>query len=147
MRIIDQHGDKITDYDASKGYLAEETILKEHHEAVEACEETGHFVTIAEYPNGGKDVEWVVETPAVEAKEAYDEYETVLRYVPYTEKELAEMRVSELKSMLQATDYNIIKMMEGAKTQEECSEIISHRAEWRQEINELEGRYGLGTGI
>jgi hypothetical protein len=59
-----------------------------HHEAIKAVEEVGHYEVVAEYPNGGKDVEWIVDTPGVEAKEAWDEYEDILRYIPYTETEL-----------------------------------------------------------
>ena len=36
------------------------------------------------------------------------------------------------------TDYNILKIVEGAATIEEKADIIAQRAEWRKEINELE---------
>ena len=91
MRIIDINGNEITSPDLNLGKLVEEQIFVTHHEAIEAVEEQQHYEVIAEYPNGGKDVERVIDISAVEPKDAWDEYETVQRYVPYTEEELAEI--------------------------------------------------------
>ena len=89
MRILDENGVEITNPDLDRGHLVQESVFVQHHEAVEARQEVGHYRTIAEYPNGGKDVEWVVDVPAVEATEAWDEYEEIWRYILYTEEELA----------------------------------------------------------
>jgi hypothetical protein len=114
MRIFDQNGNELLqeNIDYEKGYLTEDSLFVVHHEAVEAVPEEGHWKTIAEYPNGGKDVEWVVDVPGVEATEAWDEYEDILRYIPYTEEEIAEReeayknspeyRIAELEAMLNA---------------------------------------------
>lgn len=91
MRIIDMNGNEIVSPDLNLGKLVEEQIFVAHHEAIEAVEEQWHYEVIAEYPNGGKDVKRVINIPAVEPKDAWDEYETVQRYVPYTEEELAEI--------------------------------------------------------
>ena len=92
MRILDMNGNEITNPDFSLGRLEEEKLFVAHHEAVEATEEKGHYEVVAEYPEtGGKDVEWLVDVPAVETREAWDEYEDVLRYIPYSEEELEEM--------------------------------------------------------
>lgn len=138
MRILDENNVEIQVPDMALGYLVEEKLLIAHHEAVEAVAEAGHWETIAEYPNGGKDVEWVVDVPAVEAKEAWDEYEDILRFVPFTASELAARRIDELKANLAATDYKILKLVEGAITLAEISADIEQRAAWRAEINELE---------
>ena len=97
MRILDLNGMELENPDLSLGYLTEEEILISHHEAVEAAAEQWHYETIAEYPNGGKDVKKVIDIPGVEAREAWDEYETVRRYVPYTEEELAAMEEARNK--------------------------------------------------
>ena len=97
MRILDLGGMELENPDLSLGYLREEKILIAHHDAVEAVQEQWHYETIAEYPNGGKDVKKVVDVPGVEAKDAWDEYETVQRYVPYTEEELAAMEEARNK--------------------------------------------------
>jgi hypothetical protein len=88
MKIFDENGIEIESPDLEKGYLKNDRLLVMHHEAVEAVEEVGHFEVVAEYPNGGQDVEWVVDIPGVKAAEAWDEYEEILRYIPYTETEL-----------------------------------------------------------
>ena len=91
MDIYDGQGNPVTDYDPAKGRLEMQKRIH-HHEAVEAVEEQGHWETVAEYPEtGGKDVQWVVDAPGVEAREAWDEEETYWLYIPYTEEELAQM--------------------------------------------------------
>jgi hypothetical protein len=138
MKIYDKSGIELTSPDMEKGYLVPDSLLIMHHEAVEAVAEKGHWETVKEYPNGGKDVEWVVDVPGVEAKEAYDEQENILRYVEYTAKEIATRRIDELKAKLQDTDYMILKVVEGAATLAEIAETVKKRAAWRKEINELE---------
>ena len=93
MRIFDENNVEIEKPNPELGYLKENKLFIQHHEAIEAIEEQGHYEVIAVYPNGGKDVEWVVDVPGVEAQEAWDEYEDVLRYVLYDEEQLAEMEV------------------------------------------------------
>lgn len=88
MRIFDNNGIEIKSPDLEKGYLKNDSLFVMHHEEIKAVEEVGHYEVIAEYENGGKDVEWVIDTPGVEAVEAWDEYEEILRYIPYTETEL-----------------------------------------------------------
>lgn len=88
MKIIDETGVAITEPDLELGYLVDDTEIV-HHEAVEGVEEVSHYETIAEYPNGGKDVRKVVDVPAVAAKEAYDEEIPIQRYIKYTADELA----------------------------------------------------------
>lgn len=138
MRIFDENNIEIKEPDISKGYLINDSLFLCHHEATESKEEEGHYETVKEYPNGGKDVRWVVDKPAVQAIEAWDEYEEIKRYVKFTDSELAQNRITELKNLLLETDYHIFKIVEGAATQSECKEIIDQRAQWRKEINELE---------
>lgn len=88
MRIIDENGIEVETPDLEKGYLKNDSLFIMHHEEIKAVEEVGHYEIVTEYPNGGKDAEWIVEVPGVEAKEAWDEYEEILRYVAYTEAEL-----------------------------------------------------------
>lgn len=88
MQIIDEHGNPIEAPDLTKGYLKPETQTV-HHDAVAGVEEVSHYETLAEYPNGGKDVQKVVDVPGVEAKDAWDEEEQVQVYHVYTAEELA----------------------------------------------------------
>lgn len=97
MNIYDENGDIVMDYDPAKGRLETKTRTI-HHDAVEGVEEKGHWETVAEYPEtGGKDVQWVVDVPGVEAREAWDEEETYWLYIPYTEEELAQMEEEKNK--------------------------------------------------
>ena len=91
MRILDENNIELTEeqINLELGYLRPESIISIHHKAVEEVKEVGHYKVIAEYPNGGKDVIWVIDVPGIEAKEAWDEYEDIQRYVLYTEEELA----------------------------------------------------------
>lgn len=101
MRILDENGIEIRNPDYEKGYLKEDNIFIEHHEAIEAVEEQGHWETIAEYPNGGKDIEWIVDVEGVEEKEAWDEYEDIYRYVLYTPEELAKIEEERNKPTIE----------------------------------------------
>ena len=138
MRIFNIDNIELFEPDMTKGRTITDKLLVKHHEAIEEVPEQGHYETIMEYPNGGKDVEWIVDVPGVRAQEAWDEYEDILRFIPFTELELATNRIAELKQLLQNTDYNILKIVEGASTLAECAEVIAKRASWRKEINELE---------
>lgn len=94
MKIIDKTGAVITAPDLELGYLVEDTETV-HHNAVEEVEEVSHYETIAEYPNGGRDVRKVVDTPAVEGREAYNETVAIQRYIRYTDAELAQRKASQ----------------------------------------------------
>lgn len=140
MKILDELDNELNanELDFSKGYLKEEKIFIKHHDAISAVEEQGHYETIREYPNGGRDVEWIIDVPEVEAKEAYDEYEDIQRFVKFTQKELNSFKIEELKQKLNETDYCVLKIAEGSATYDDYSKIIAKRREWRKEINNLE---------
>ncbi len=98
MRILDENNVEITSPDLELGYLVQEEMFIAHHEAVEAVDEKWHYETIKIYPNGGRDVKKIIDVPGVEAKEAWDEYETIQRYIRYTDEELAEMEEAKKNS-------------------------------------------------
>lgn len=135
MDMYDEQGNPVTDYDPAKGRLEMQKRIH-HHEAVEAVEEQGHWETVAEYPEmGGKDVQWVVDAPGVEAREAWDEEETYWLYIPYTEEELAQMEA----------DRNQPTPEERVKELEEALELLLSGA---TEVTEDEGgTAGEDTGL
>lgn len=135
MDMYDEQGNPVTDYDPTKGRLEMQKRIH-HHEAVEAVEEQGHWETVAEYPEtGGKDVQWVVDVPGVEAREAWDEEETYWLYIPYTEEELAQMEA----------DRNQPTPEERVKELEEALELLLSGA---TEVTEDEGgTAGEDTGL
>ena len=88
MKIIDENGAAIENPDLTLGYLVDDTEPVEHP-AVEGVEEVSHYETVAEYPNGGEDVQRVVDVPGVPAQAAWTEQMPVQRYIRYTAEELA----------------------------------------------------------
>lgn len=89
MKVYNQaKTEQLTAYDLEKGYLAPDKLFLQHHDAVEAKEAVYSTELIKEYPSGGKEYKMVLVTPAVEPKEAWDEYEDIQVYIPYTEEEL-----------------------------------------------------------
>ena len=88
MKILDETGAVVENPDLTLGYLVDDTEPVEHP-AVEGVEEVSHYETVAEYPNGGKDVQRVVDVPGVPAQAAWTEQVPVQRYIRYTAEELA----------------------------------------------------------
>ena len=97
MKIIDETGAVIENPDLKLGYLVEDTAPVEHP-AVEGVEEVSHYETVAEYPNGGKDVRKVIDVPGVPAKAAWTEQVPIQRYIRYTAEELAAQEEEQKKS-------------------------------------------------
>ena len=102
MRILDENNVEITAPDLTLGHLVEEEVFVAHHPAVEEVREQWHYETVYEYLNGGKDVVKVIDVPGMEAKDAWDEYETIKRYVPYTEEELAALEEARNRPTLES---------------------------------------------
>ena len=96
MEIYNTKMELIEKPDLSLGYLKDD-IRIQHHEAIEGVEEQWHYEVIAEYPNGGKDVEKVIDVPGVEAVDAWDEEVAIKIYVPYTKEELDAMEAERNK--------------------------------------------------
>lgn len=92
MKIVDQNGNVITNPDLSLGRLVPDQLLVAHHPAQPEVQEQSHTEEVKTYANGGKDLRRVVDVSYVPAKEAWDEYEDVLRYILYTPQELEEMQ-------------------------------------------------------
>ena len=88
MKIIDENGAAIEAPDLALGYLVDDTEPVEHP-AVEGVEEVSHYETVAEYPNGGRDVRKVIDVPGVPAQAAWTEQVPIKRYIRYTAEELA----------------------------------------------------------
>ena len=88
MKILDETGAVVENPDLTLGYLTNDTeeII---HPAVEGVEEQWHWDTVTEYPNGGRDVQKIVDRPGVTAQEEWVERLPIKRYIRYTAEELA----------------------------------------------------------
>ena len=126
---------ELQEYDLTKGHLQPERMFIKHYDYVQ---EQGHYETIKEYENGGKDVKWVVD---IAGQEEHDEYEDILVYVPYTEEELKQFQIADKKALLQKYKEDVEQVelfgMERADYEEKkrlCAEMII-------ELRELEGKH------
>lgn len=122
MRVFSEDKtQELKEYDLNKGHLELDKLFVKHHETVEEIKEQWHYETIAEYPNGGKDVEKIIDVPYQAPQEEYDEYEDIYVYIPYTDEELEELnKPSELEILkreqevtAQAVQDLILTMMGG----------------------------------
>lgn len=109
MRIFDIYDNELFDPDLTLGYLQEDKIFVKHHPATDKVEEKWHYEVIAEYANGGKDIKKIIDVPGVPEQEAWDEYESIYRYILSndeaipsgpSELELLRERVAQLESMV-----------------------------------------------
>ena len=123
--VYDADGNPIEAPDMESGTIEAETVTV-HHGAVEAVEEVGHEgAVLAEYPNGGRDVEWIVDVPAVEARDAYDEQVEIYRWRPYTADELAEIERKRTEAEQEAA--NAVTIDDLAAAVAELGAIVAGR--------------------
>lgn len=124
MKIIDENGAAIENPDLTLGYLVDDTEPVEHP-AVEGVEEQWHWETVTEYPNGGKDVQRVVDVPGVQAQEEWVEQVPIQKYIRYTAEELAaqeeERKKAEAREKLPET---VAALQEENKTLKKESEML-----------------------
>lgn len=114
MRVFDESKTReIHYYDTELGTLRPDKLLKKHHEAVSAISEVVDFVE-ERHPNGGVSRIPRVIVAAVPAQPAWDEYEDILVYVPFTQKELDEKRAGEIKSRLSQLSDDFVQSWAGA---------------------------------
>ena len=130
-----------TTLDLSLGYLTDvEEII--HHDAIEEQQEIGHYEVIAEYPNGGKEVMWVIDQPYIPARAEYDEVIYYQTYTPHSEEHLAYRKSVEIYKdaldKLTASDFKVLKYLEGHYTEEAFEQIKKEREHYREIIREHE---------
>ena len=107
MKIIDDKtGLEIQNPDLTQGWLHDETEAVEHP-AQEGVPELSHYETIAEYPNGGKDVRKVIDREGVPAQDAWTEQVPIRRYIRYTAEELAARKEAEQAAQLPTTEERL----------------------------------------
>lgn len=140
MKIYNEEKTQILNNpDLEKGYLKDDKIITKTIPATEEVPEQGHYETIKEYENGGKDVEWVVDVEGQPAKPETYEYEDIQVYVSFTDEQLKIMRTSEIKSRLEKLSQDFVQGVLGAVIPnylEKKAEFI----ELHNELRELEGK-------
>ena len=106
MKIIDENGAALENPDLTLGWLRDETEAVEHP-AQEGVPELSHYETVAEYPNGGKDVRKVIDREGVPAQDAWTEQVPIQRYILYTAEELAARKKAEQAAQLPTTEERL----------------------------------------
>ena len=97
MKILDETGAVVENPDLTLGYLTDDTE-EITHPAVEGVEEQWHWATVTEYPNGGRDVQKIVDRPGIQAQEEWVEQVPIQRYIRYTAEELAAQEEARKKA-------------------------------------------------
>ena len=113
MKIIDETGAVVENPDLTLGYLADDTEPVEHP-AVEGVEEVSHYETVAEYPNGGRDVQKVIDVPGVPAQAAWTEQVPIQKYIRYTAEELAAQEQAKKDAEARAKLPETVKALQAA---------------------------------
>lgn len=126
MKIYNQNKtQELQNPDLKLGKLVPDTIIYNYPE-VKEVKEQGHYITIAEYPNGGKDVQWIVDVPGVKYQPARSEVEDIYIYIPYTSDELKEIELNKLRfkrePLLRAFDAYKINVLYGIEKTTTLSE-------------------------
>ena len=125
MKIIDDKtGLEIQNPDLTQGWLHDETEAVEHP-AQEGVPELSHYETVAEYPNGGKDVRKIVDRPGVQAQEEWVEKVPIQKYIRYTAKELAAQEEERKKAKaLEKLPETVAALQEDNKTLKEENTML-----------------------
>lgn len=151
MKIYNQEKTQVLENpDLEKGYLQYDKIIVKTIPAQEEVQEQWHY-EYKHYDNGGSSRRKVVDVPYQPAKPESYEYEDIQVYIPYTEKEYAEVRINKLTNNLQKTDYIANKLAEAnaeyivtedktklIELRNKYSKELADRETWRKEINVLE---------
>lgn len=110
MKIIDENGAALENPDLTLGWLRDETETVEHP-AQAGVPELSHYETVAEYPNGGKDVRKIIDREGIPARDAWTEQVPIQRYILYTVEELAakeeERKKAEQAAQLPTTEERL----------------------------------------
>ena len=102
MRVFNQEKtQELTIYDLTKGKLVDDTITTTI-QAVQGQEEVGHYEVVATYPNGGKDVTWVVDQPYIEAQPEREETEQIQVYIPFTAEEQVQYNQQRYENLVES---------------------------------------------
>ncbi len=106
MKIIDENGAALENPDLTLGWLRDETEAVEHP-AQAGVPELSHYETVAEYPNGGKDVRKIIDREGIPARDAWTEQVPIQRYIRYTAEELAARKKAEQAAQLPTTEERL----------------------------------------
>jgi hypothetical protein len=158
---------EIQNPDLEKGYLINDEIKTGETVAIAEVKETGHYELEKEYPNGGKDMRWVVDVPYVASKPSEPILEKIQIYIPFSAKEIELVQTTKQKraeqeaknqkwqqfneqnktdieklenatAYLDSTDYKAIQFAEGVLTAADFETIKQKRQEARNIVRQMQ---------
>lgn len=132
MNVFDNQMNYIESPDLDLGYLTAKTAKLIWNYILES-EEAGHYETIQEYPNGGKDVEWIVDVPEVGHWETKYEDRTLVDMEHYDGDEQPDESWDHTVEYMTYWDYQLYTQY----TAEELAQIAKDK-EKQQLIIQLE---------
>lgn len=125
MRVFNQDKTKeLKEYDLTKGWLNQDKLLIAHIDYKEGKLPKYHY-DVKVYPNGGEDLIKVIDEEGEEEILEHDEFEDILVYIPFTEKELAKIELNELLKWFEEYDNQV-------KQYERCTRL---NIEYDKDIN------------
>ena len=133
MKIIDENGAALENPDLTLGWLRDETEAVEHP-AQEGVPELSHYETVAEYPNGGKDVRKIIDREGIPARDAWTEQVPIQRYILYTDEELAEQEAERKNQAEREALPETVKALQAAL---EDADALNVDQEYRLTLLEL----------
>ena len=142
MKIYNQSKTEILEKpDLERGYIQQDKLVTRVVPAQEEVQEQYHY-EYKEYPNGGKDQIKVVDVAYKPAKPETYEYEDIEVYVPYSDKELAQIEIGKLKQELAKwkEDVEQVELFGMVRTDYEqkknrCTEIIVQLRKLEKVVN------------
>ena len=117
--------------DLKLGRLIADT-MRVHIGEVQTIPPIGHYEVVAEYENGGKDVKFVEDIAGTEYQPAQEYNEDILIYIPYTDAELEEHKLAELRERRKTECFSICDRAcwYHSLTQEQQTEVQVWRKAW-----------------
>lgn len=137
MAVFDKNGNYIESPDLELGRLVEKVETLTWNYILES-EEQGHYITLVEYPNGGKDVDWVVDVPEVGHWEAHDESGKLVDLEHYD----SDVKPDRSWDHTWTYEYPWLYYVYESYTEEELAQIAAEKAENERldKIDELKAK-------
>lgn len=129
--------------DLKKGWLKQDKIIVKTIPATEEVQEQFHYETIKEYEYG-KSVRKVIDVEYQPAMPESYEYEDIQVYVLYTEEELKQNRIYEIRTWFEEYD-NQVKQYErcvrlGIEFDKDIVELDNQAKTYQEELRTLLGK-------
>ncbi len=144
MKIYNQDKTQVLENpDLKKGYLMEDKIVVKTIPATEEVQEQFHY-EYKDYPSGGRDRIKVVDVAYEPAKPETYEYEDIQVYVLFTEEELKQNRIRELKTWFEEYDNQVKQYQRcvrlGIKFDKDIVELDNQAKAYQEELRILLGK-------